>query len=219
MKYKQPNTQNKKPPPLLPPPPKRFKRPGLHTDVNLNRWGLKCRNCQSGLRCHHPGPKVLCTAPSAHCWSPAPVLHLPAILKPCNTTHVTAWLSYPNCPGQHRSPAAPGAAGLEIPAKLCGWGAAAFSFLHNGLLKFNFMFHLFTLHPDHCSCPGHLLPQSLSHSSPLLLWAGAPPQVSPQPWHFKFLQITSSPTETRQDSAARRTYPTDRQQLFGIPRF
>jgi hypothetical protein len=65
------------------------------------------------------------------------------------------------------------------------------------------LFCLFTLHPIHCPPPGHPS-HNLSPYPPLLLFWGGHPH-------------TSSPTETRQGSPARRTYPTGRQQLWDSP--
>jgi hypothetical protein len=51
---------------------------------------------------------------------------------------------------------------------------------------------------------------------PLLLWVGGgPPVYSPTLAHQVSVRLgASSPTEARQGSPARRTYPTDRQQFF-----
>jgi hypothetical protein len=72
-----------------------------------------------------------------------------------------------------------------------------------------FIFYLFTLHPTYCPSPGDPLTQFLLP----LLWLGRDPSV--YPWVLAH-QISvglgrSSPTEARQSSPAKRTYPTDRQ--------
>jgi hypothetical protein len=79
--------------------------------------------------------------------------------------------------------------------------------------------YLFTLHPAHCPTPGHPshYPFPIPHPplpSPLSRWGlpGYPLTLA----HLDSVRLsTSSPTEARQGSSARRTYPIYRQQLLG----
>lgn len=74
------------------------------------------------------------------------------------------------------------------------------------------------LHPAHRPAPSHLLPQSF----PFPFSSGRVESHVGIPTTTLALQVSaqlsaSSPTEATQDSPSRRTYPTHRQQLLGLP--
>jgi hypothetical protein len=96
--------------------------------------------------------------------------------------------------------------------------------LEPGLLFFQeredkefFVFFPHSLKSHTCPPPDHSIPQS----SPTIPLPFPSEQVRalldiPTPWHILSMRLgTSSPTEARQGSPARRTYPTYRQQVLG----
>jgi hypothetical protein len=108
----------------------------------------------------------------------------------------------------------PGWPRTQKPACLCLPSAGIKGVRHHARLKD--FFNLFTLHPAHCPAPSHPLPQFFPYLPfPCPLSWSVPPHI-PSPWHIKSERLgASSPTEARQGSRARRTYPADRQQLLG----